>query len=310
MTLRALLKVNGETELGLPPTDTSLKTTLAFAFDAGYLEPFKTLIGSLVKQGSYIDSPIAIYSTDPSVFRDRFVKACIDKAVHIKGKRLSVLEEMAKESVQRPDRAAWNRGTFLKWAIFEEQDTENLLFLDADMIVLRPIETPFERGAKRPFSCSPQFQRTIKPSREESDSERVLALLNDILRGRHTGGHRSRVNSGVLHLSGRMLTSDFFDEISKFARTRTLINEQSFFSEYFQEHRDEMMMMRSSLNFQEAYLTALPHSDQRNLLEKIDILHFAGPGKPWVFQSNQMPSLGKLLWYRHDFERKNRFRAM
>ena len=103
------------------------RTALAFALDSAYLMPFKAMVFSMARTGTMLDSPLYVLSDDPSLFDDGVVKLVADKVVLIEGELRDHLYNLAAHNVGRPERATWNRGTCLKWAVFDDYDVEQVL---------------------------------------------------------------------------------------------------------------------------------------------------------------------------------------
>lgn len=305
MSLRALAETCG---LSCPAGSGETGTGLAFAFDSGYLEPFKTMLFSLYLHGSYLDAPITVYSDDAEIFEHPFVRAVVDRPRPLSGARLETLYRLSRDNVKRAERAAWNKGTFLKWAVFEEQPTQKVLFLDADMIALQDIEPILAEEGRASFNCCPQFQKSLRVSDEGARSpDETGELLDELIKGRHFGGHRSRVNSGVMLLSGEMCSTGFFDEMTGYASQSVELHEQGFFSAYLRTRPGLGRFMPAGLNFQEAYLRNLPWPEQSKLMSRIAILHYAGGGKPWQISPSEGARPSVSLWHWYDFERKRLF---
>jgi lipopolysaccharide biosynthesis glycosyltransferase len=227
----------------------------------------------------------------------------------LRGDRLQTLQNLAKHNVQRPERSAWNRGTFLKWSIFEPQETPRSVFMDVDMLALGGLEEGIRKHAVGDFSCVPQFQASLRTTGSGPKSETEVAQgLQQLLSGEFSGGHRSRVNSGLLVLSKNLCSNDFWDRIVGYAEARVDLSEQSFFSNYFKAHDSSYLhMMPAKLNFQETYCRILSLDKQKAILQKVSLLHFAGPGKPWKVAAASDVSYGQALWLLYDFNRRRYF---
>lgn len=270
--------------------------TLAFAIDEEYLLPMKVMIASMYLQGTLLESPIAIYSMDPKVFDDPFVRQVADRHILIDGDRRERLIQLAEFNVRRADRLAWNKGTFLKWAVFEEQFTTNLLFLDVDMLCRAPLEPLIKARAGADLVTAPQFQTSIFKTEDGLiPQEEVAHTLEEMIAGRFTGAHTSRINSGMMLIGPRLLNSDAFYELTSFASESVQINEQSHMSAFFKNARYKRVMSSVRYNFQASYLERVALDVAKNLLSEIAILHFAGGRKPWqVDKPNQ--SQAALEW--------------
>jgi lipopolysaccharide biosynthesis glycosyltransferase len=133
--------------------------------------------------------------------------------------------------------------------------------------------------------------------------------LAALVEGEFDGGHKSRVNSGVLHLSGEMCSEAFFDEITSYARELPpQINEQSFFSRYFASRQAVLKMMPCTLNFQYAFATSLPVGMQKRIIDTVHVVHFVGMRKPWKLEDFRGANYGELAWHFYDRARRGRFR--
>ncbi|AYA63000.1 glycosyltransferase [Alteromonas sp. RKMC-009] len=271
--------------------------TLAFAFDSGYLDCFKVMLGSMAYNGVLTDNPIVIYTDDKKLLSDSFVQLVADKVSLLDGKRKETLYSLAKENVKRPERADWNRGTFLKWSVFEKQETSKLLFLDVDMIVHNPMQALFDAFPNKPLVTSPQFQQSLR----EGDTDSQLLKMYD---GQFDGKHIKRINSGMMLVSGDFLCDAFFNTITQYASERISIHEQGLLSEYFGDKRKYIGMVSSTFNFQDSFLRLASDKVYRELLEKISVLHYAGAFKPWTEKTDSIGNMPSIkLW--HDYKDKS-----
>lgn len=268
--------------------------TLAFALDSGYLECFKVMLASMAKNGVLCNCPIAVYSDDEAIFQDPVVKAVTDKPVLLSGKRKEVIYSLAKNNVKRQERADWNRGTFLKWCVFEPQDTNRLLFLDVDMLVLRPLDALLDLFPSTSLVTAPQFQQSLR----EGD---IDANLMRMLTGGFERKHQRRINSGMMLVNSDFLSNEFFNEITTFAGERLSIHEQGHLSEFFYSRTNKLSMVPSAYNFQESYLRLLNSDTYDRVLDQIAILHYAGNTKPWKPEYKDLLSYRSMrLW--HDYK--------
>jgi lipopolysaccharide biosynthesis glycosyltransferase len=304
MTIRALVN-KGYLELrdeAICPADVAV----VFAFDSSYLVQFKVILASLAFSSNFVDAPIVIYTDDPIVASDPIVKIACDKVSLLSGEKRALLYRLAKDHVKREERSSWNRGTFLKWAVFEKHETPRVVFFDVDMIFLKKIDFQIVNCSTAPFNAVPQFQNMLYKNTTSNaflPSEEVFDNLNNAIMGKFKGRMLHRINSGLMYLQGDMLSNSFFETITMYAETlgRT-INEQSIFSEYFKQHRSKVAFIPAAFNFQESYIHRASQEDRAKILSKIGILHFAGQNKPW----NILPlidkdgaTLTKALWHWH-----------
>ncbi|WP_111640775.1 glycosyltransferase [Marinimicrobium alkaliphilum] len=268
--------------------------TIAFAFDRGYLECFKVMLVSLLRSKTLLDCPIAIYSDDPEVFKDSVVRLVADKKVLLDGRRRDVIYDLAKNNVKRQERAAWNKGTFLKWSVFEEQDTDLLLFLDVDMLALSKLEPLVKLGSGSSMVACPQFQNYLRKDRTEMEVDTNLSAMLD---GEFDERHGWRINSGMMLIGKEFLSGNFFNEVTDFAKQKVDLHEQAHLSNYFKQQTSRLKMVSSRYNFQEEYLWKASISKQRELLQDISVLHYAGSRKPWRANPRPTDRASTLLWH-------------
>lgn len=291
MSIRGLT-TQGILDLPDERNETEPSVTIAFALDMGYLECFKVMLYSMAYSKTLLDAPIALYTDDPLLLQDSLVKAIVDKPVLISESRKGVIYNLAKNNVKRPERGQWNKGTFLKWCVFEEQETDQLLFLDVDMICLKPLEPLLQIDPSTRILTCPQFQNNLKDA--ESD---VFHNLKKMLEGEFDSVHTRRVNSGVMAVRKELLDSEFFHEITQYARSSISLHEQGHMSDFFREHPGMLRMVPARYNFQEHYLNAVNSDQQDDLLRDISVLHYAGRSKPWAMRPEQCWRKTLMLWH-------------
>ena len=292
------MSINSLQEKGLLDIkDTSHSTvspdlTLAFAFDSGYAECFKVMLASMAENGVLCENPIVVYTDDEKLEHDPIIAAAADKISVLSGERKSRLYTLAKDNVKRPERADWNRGTFLKWCIFEKQETSKLLFLDVDMLTLNSLDGLLNAFPDKPLVTCPQFQQSIR-------TENTDAQLVNMLNGEFDNKHKNRINSGVMLVNNDLLNDEFFDEITKFASERVSIHEQGLLSEYFAKNRSMLGMASSRYNYQDSYLRFASDSVYKDILADISIIHYAGGVKPWLETSKPVENLPSIKIWHH-----------
>ncbi len=289
-----LLEITGAAE----PTTPSV--TIAFALDKEYLEYFKVMLQSMAMRNTLPDCPIAVYSDDPDVFDDPVVRITADKLCLMSGEKKNLIYDLARNNVKRSERSKWNKGTFLKWSVFEPQETDRLLFLDVDMLCIGKLEPLLDLKLEAPFVCCPQFQKTIKENENGPFGSDVIAKsLRDMLDGEFQGRHTWRINSGMMLIGKPLLSHDFFQDLTEYAKTRVAFHEQEHLSNFFRDNPDLRIMVSSAYNFQEMYLDKVSAIDQNEILARVTVLHYAGGAKPWNINPAKMDRPSLSLWHKY-----------
>jgi lipopolysaccharide biosynthesis glycosyltransferase len=305
MTVRRLCELTG-LEFNPPmqgPEASVADVSIAFALDEGYLEPFKVALVSLAQSGNFLDAPIIVYSDSEEVAADPIVRDAVDRVVVLSGPKRDVLHDLARNSVQERGRSSWNRGTFLKWAVFESHETRRVVFLDADMAFAKRFDTALLAAATADFCYVPQFRENfVRQSGEEIAPddvrvERMLAAIREDFPPKMSG----RVNSGLLVLDRAVLDDAFFREVTGFARGKRQINEQSHFSEFIAGQPALAKPLSARFNFQEHYTRRLSWDGTQTLFRQVEVLHYTGHPKPWVSVPRGLgyrPGVALWHWYR------------
>lgn len=278
------------------PAAPAPSTALAFAFDAAYRLPFKVMLASMARVGTMLDAPIHVFSADPSLLDDPFVRAATDRFVPIEGKLLEDLTDLAEHRVRRPERADWNRGTFLKWAIFQPADVEQVLFLDVDMLCLAPLEPLLAREPGTPLVGCPQFPRSLVsqdgvPLPPAVASERLERMLAGTIPEK-----MGRLNSGVMLVRKPLLDDALRRELFAHARTILCVNEQSHLTAFFRGRPGSMALIESAWNFHESYLKRADPAAAARILGAVKILHYPGTPKPWMPAERPVRRPSFALW--------------
>ena len=279
--------------------DSLADTAIFFAFDSSYLTPFKVMLLSMAQTGALTRNPIIICSDDPAVFEDPIVELVVDRPVLLKGHLRESLYHLAEHSVHRPERAKWNKGTFLKWAAFDNFGFDYILFLDVDMLILKPLaELATYRSGADLLAC-PQFKPSLY--RQKGAGKLPLSTIERNLHWMISGDfdrvHHRRMNSGMMLLTRTTANPDFRDEIIAFAANRKELHEQAHLTAFFAENPSwKVRMVPSIYNFQERYLGEVDSCRGLDVLSQIAILHYAGT-KPWQSKLTPSSRLSTLLWW-------------
>lgn len=278
-------------------------TALVFAFDKGYVMPFKVMIYSMLRNGILCDSPVVIMSDDANIMEDEVVRCVTDEFHLIDGRLKDQLYTLARENIGRPDRHQWNKGTCLKWAVFRDCAYDNALFLDVDMLCLGDLRPLLERAPDADLVASPQFQRTMVagadgPASPQEVAQRLRGMLDESAKP-----YMGRLNSGVMHVRKKLLSDAFRNELLAYASQRTQINEQSHLTHFFKNEKIKkkykIRLVSSAYNFHESYLKQIDRIDAQDIAKFIKILHYPGSPKPWDTEIDSNIRMTTLLWWQY-----------
>ena len=277
-------------------------TALIFVFDSEFTKPFKVLLYSMAKVGTLLNLPIIILTQDPAVAEDPVVKVAADE-IRVLGQ--AEIEQFKVISGRRvPDRYKLDwiaKYTFLKWSIFDDFGFDQLLFIDADIICLSPVEDLLTSELAGDMLGGPRFMESLLQDDRGNrlTDNAIFRNLRRMTKGKFDSSH-TRLNSGVMLLRKRLLTNEFRDELLRFAATRDYVNEQSYLTSFFSENKNyTLSLMPSSYNFGAGALADLPLMMELQIIKDIVFLHFPGPRKPWRMEPNLLSSrFTHLLWHR------------
>ncbi len=135
--------------------------------------------------------------------------------VLIEGELRDHLYNLAAHNVGRPERATWNRGTCLKWAVFDDYDVEQVLSRRRHAVF-----GPLERCSMFPdfdMVACPQFQRALFEDRQPASRDLLLERLNGMIT-EQSKRFMGRVNSGVMLIRKPLLSPSFREELLKSMR--------------------------------------------------------------------------------------------
>jgi lipopolysaccharide biosynthesis glycosyltransferase len=277
-------------------------TALIFVFDSEFIKPFKVLLYSMAKLGTLVGLPIIVLTQDPAVAEDPVVKAAADD-IRMLGQ--AEIEQFKVISGRRvPDRYKLDwiaKYTFLKWSIFDDFGYDQLLFIDADIICLNPVEDLLSSDLPGDMLGGPRFMETLlqDDAGNRLADDAIFRNLRRMIKGKFDASH-TRLNSGVMLLRKRLLTKDFRDELLRFAATRDYVNEQSYLTGFFADNKDyTLTLMSSRYNFGAGALADLPLMMELQVTKDIVFLHYPGPRKPWRMEPSLLGSrFSHVLWHR------------
>jgi lipopolysaccharide biosynthesis glycosyltransferase len=272
---------------------------LFFAFDSGYLTPFRVMLYSMARAGTFFDVPVFVATDDPAVAQDAFVQAVADRIILLDESEMSVLIGLSRTALKRQEKAQWHRGTFLKWSVFDDYPVDRMLFLDVDMLCLRPFQDVLQYTGEEHLIGCPQFHQTLsKVEPEGYPAPQKLKVVRQLMKGQIFRQHQ-RLNSGVMLIGKKYLSRSFRNELIEFCADKSAANEQSLLTQYFRDAQGSLRLVSSRYNFHESVLGRLDPVDAFSVLRDIAILHYPGSPKPWKIKASMENRLTTLLWYKY-----------
>ncbi|SFG88678.1 Lipopolysaccharide biosynthesis protein, LPS:glycosyltransferase [Palleronia marisminoris] len=302
MTIRNLA-ARGLVDTAAAGTQETGRRALAFVLDRSFLHPFKVLIYSLARTGSFLDLPILVFTQDKVVHDDPIVTALADRRIHVTDEQIRQFSVVSRERIRRKDRRSWiAKYTFLKWLIFDDHDVDEMLFIDADILCLQNADGIFDEPRGRDLGVCPRMRPSLYRTDEDTrrPAAEVTALMAGMVRGEFPKDHVS-MNSGVMILANRCLDAGFRERLLELASQKSLPNEQAYLTELFASDENyDARFLPSKYNFTSTSLSKMPAPDQVSLLAQVAFLHFTGGKKPWTWPLTSQSPLGHMLWRRFE----------
>lgn len=307
MTIRDLSSA-GFVDVGPTHVHHTRNRALAFVLDASFLHAFKVLLYSLVATRSVPDLPVIVFTQDRKVHDDPVVAAVADRRVFITDADIAQFQTIPRDHVRRDKQLSWiAKYTFLKWMIFDDLEFDDLLFIDADIVALSACDGIFDDAAGTDIAITPRFLDTLftrdgTPLPLDDITANFQAMIDADFPANHT-----RVNSGVMVLSGAALSLEFRKSLLKLTETHAFTNEQSYITEILKARSDlSWRMLSAKYNFNARELSRVRTPDQLALLSQTVFLHYVGKVKPWARPLRNNSKTTQMIWRRYETEAYDR----
>lgn len=300
MSISDLARAGRVTVAGKKPSESSPPSSaLAFVFDRKFLDPFKVLLFSLARTGSFTGLPVIVFTQDEMVAGDDIVKQVADEVIFIKEDDISKFSVISRERIPDQYKLDWiPKYTFLKWLIFDDYDLTQLVFIDADIVCLNRADGLLATESDAGLVGCPRFMETLfsEEGGKRLPERQIFSNLRNMVRGNFDDKH-IRLNSGVLMLRNNVLSSKFREDLLAFSSRRQHVNEQSYITSFFKKSKEyKMDLISSKYNFGAGSLAYLPVHLQIQILCEVVFLHFPGPRKPWIGDLTDDARLTHMIW--------------
>lgn len=280
MSLRSIaaetaIHVSGEVK----PTN---GTALVFVLNKPFLIGLKTLAFSMIKQNTMLDLPVLIITDEPEVLADPFVSILADKTVLVSPEQISQFEGISSARIDDRVKLEWIPAyTFLKWLIFEDYGYDRLVWIDVDIVCLKPIDELTRLTYKALYAGGvfpSQLYRIGQDRLPLEDRERNILAFSDA-----PSPSDDSLNSGVMVINKPLLNKAFREELISHARERDFTNEQLVITRVLARPKYAGFgWLPPTYNYSHAYAMLAGASVQIDILAKVKLLHYIGvDGKPW-----------------------------
>ena len=175
------------------------------------------------------------------------------------------------------------------------------LFIDADIVALSPCDGIFDDAAGADLAIAPRFLDSLwmhngQSLATDAIAENFAALIEAKFPADHT-----RLNSGVMVLSGTCLSADFRRRLLAMTETAAFANEQSYITALLSESTDvSWRMLSSRYNFNARELKRVSTPDQVALLSRTVFLHYIGKVKPWSRPLRNISKTSQMIWRHYE----------
>lgn len=302
MSIRAMAQKYG---VELPEAHQSEPgVALVFVVNRDFLPGLKILLYSMAKQQTLLDLPILFLSEDQELSEDEFVATAGDIFHHVTDEDIGSFQGISSARVPDRVRLDWiPKYTFLKWMIYDDYGFERLIWLDADILCLGPIDEIAQMGDADLYAA-PKFPRKLLHTNNSSDAKPLRpASSRRRIRDHLEGGYQSlrSLNSGVLVANKRLLTGTFRDSLIRWAEAKEVPTEQMVLMNVLEESDDLVRgYLAPTFNFSHTYLPWLNTPELEQFETDIRLLHYVGArSKPWEKRGRMLEVESYRLWHEY-----------
>lgn len=280
-------------------------TALIFVLNRKYVRPLKVLLYSLYRQNSLRSCPIEIITDDMAVAEDPFLRAVANGIQYLPPEDREVFGSIKGDKISEKSRTTFApKYTFLKFMVFKNKGYHRHIFIDADMLCLKPLD---EDLLALPYDAKAMIEvpSSIFPIRDESRAkfsrQKAMGYV-DAARAPREGLVNASINSGFMVLEGRAISDQRFESAIEIASSIAFPAEQPATTEAIRSIPDlSFLAMPLWYNCRRRVLESLGEAFFESVRDEIVLLHYT-PGKPWILGDRTADFLDHL-WL--DYEQQS-----
>jgi lipopolysaccharide biosynthesis glycosyltransferase len=272
MTIKALF---GEEQ----SATSNSRSALVFVLNADFLPGLLALFKSMYQHRTLIDLPVIIITEQAEMLNDPRLKRACDLPRAISSEEIAAFSRISAKLVEDRLKLDWiPKYTYLKWLMFDDYGFDQIIFIDADIVCLNPIDELIDLREADLYG-SPMF--STKHLIDVGNDPRVTS--ENVLRfARDPQPASKRLNTGVLVVNKGLLSSGFRKELIEFTSQGEYSVEQAALRTFLRKSGRAFQMISPLYNFKYSFLGHVMAKDWFSLLSEIKLFHFAGvPVRPW-----------------------------
>jgi lipopolysaccharide biosynthesis glycosyltransferase len=276
-------------------------SALVFVVSADFVQGLHVLLYSMYANNTLMDVPIIVITEDLEVLEDLIIHKAADHRRLISTHDIELFKGISPSKVSNRLRLSWiPKYTFLKWLIFDDYGYDRLIFIDADIVCMKPIDNLMSLQGADIYGC-PMFTKELRAPHlgREAISENIISFsICEHPKSR-------RLNTGILVVGKRLLSSDFRSDLIAFAETEEFSVEQAALRKFlYKTKRGHIRMISPLYNFKAAFLESVSACRRFELMDKIRLLHFAGEAvRPWEKSAPETTSDSVWFCYANEAEK-------
>ncbi len=258
---------------------------VVFLFDSAYLDAFRTLTHSIRRAIAADTHDIVVLSNDLAALEDALVRRIAHRRVLLSREEIDGLRRINASKVDPDLRSeAFGKYTFLKFFTFKDLGYSHHIFLDVDMICLKPTFSFEELVLPYDFAAAPTMgSRFLHRDPELSPAVAAAQVRHRVHQLFHRRCDVTReFNSGVFFVRRPLLSDKSVSDLQAIGAARAASLEQQI-THHFIVTRPGLRFgsLPIGYNFVQGAAAAVGEAEFTVLRSRIVFLHFNSKVKPW-----------------------------